>query len=368
MGTTLSTAKRVLVTGATGFLGTSLLPQLEKRFGEVTIVVRKSSIARATKLYAANRNVRIVSGELYRSGILDEASDADSLGGITDLVHAAAHYDLAGGSEDAYLANVVGTQNVIDLAGSLRSLERFHHISTVAVSGDYEGVYLETMFNQGQHFRNAYARTKFRAEDLVRQADGDWIRKIYRLGIVIGDSQTGRISKIDGPYYFLKLLLRVRGIAALLGKTPFNRLPLPYLPGAELPLIPVDTATLALAEMISRPLRPEERVWAYHLSGTPVIAMEFLVSAMKAYRLNLQPLAVPSEYVPARLLSSLGIPGQTIEYMTTRCRYDRRGIQKDYPDLQFPAFSEYQGAFFDFAERTLALRWPGSGRGRDSAA
>src|SRR5208337_4831216 len=34
--------------------------------------------------------------------------------------------------------------------------------------------------------------------------------RIYRPGIVVGDSRTGEIDKIDGPYYFFKLIQKIR--------------------------------------------------------------------------------------------------------------------------------------------------------------
>ena len=40
------------------------------------------------------------------------------------------------------------------------------------------------------------------------QKDVPW--RIYRPGIVVGDSKTGEIDKIDGPYYFFKLIQKLR--------------------------------------------------------------------------------------------------------------------------------------------------------------
>jgi len=34
--------------------------------------------------------------------------------------------------------------------------------------------------------------------------------RVYRPGLVVGDSATGEMDKVDGPYYFFKLIQRVR--------------------------------------------------------------------------------------------------------------------------------------------------------------
>src|SRR5690606_32353257 len=54
-----------------------------------------------------------------------------------------------------------------------------------------------------------YFRTKFDSERIARsQVKGAW--RVYRPSIVIGNSQTGEMDKIDGPYYFFKLIQKTR--------------------------------------------------------------------------------------------------------------------------------------------------------------
>ena len=65
------------------------------------------------------------------------------------------------------------------------------------------------MFDEGQGFQSDYHRTKFESEKAVRdEATVPW--RVYRPSIVVGDSETGEIDKIDGPYYFFTLLKRMR--------------------------------------------------------------------------------------------------------------------------------------------------------------
>ncbi len=65
------------------------------------------------------------------------------------------------------------------------------------------------MFDEGQRLPSPYHRTKFESERIVRdQPYVPW--RVYRPGIVVGDSKTGEMDKIDGPYYFFKAIQRMR--------------------------------------------------------------------------------------------------------------------------------------------------------------
>jgi len=59
------------------------------------------------------------------------------------------------------------------------------------VAGKYRGVFTEDMFDEGQELDNSYSQTKFESERIVRdEATVPW--RVYRPGIVVGDSQTAR--------------------------------------------------------------------------------------------------------------------------------------------------------------------------------
>ena len=60
------------------------------------------------------------------------------------------------------------------------------------------------------HARANFA-SKHESEKLVRaECQLPW--RIYRPGIVVGDSRSGEMDKIDGPYYFFKLLQKMRSL------------------------------------------------------------------------------------------------------------------------------------------------------------
>src|SRR5205085_1752495 len=102
------------------------------------------------------------------------------------------------------LANVGGTRETVAVANALKA-RCLHHVSSVAAAGNYVGTFTEAMFDEGQPLPHPYHRTKFESERIARQESRiPW--RVYRPAIVVGDSRSGEMDKVDGPYYFFPLL------------------------------------------------------------------------------------------------------------------------------------------------------------------
>ena len=104
---------------------------------------------------------------------------------------------------------MLGTRNALALAHELE-VGCFHHMSSIAVAGRYPGAFTEEMFEEVGDLSHPYFRTKHEAEALVRgTCRTSW--RIHRPGMVVGDSNTGAVDKIDGPYYFFRLFVKSCG-------------------------------------------------------------------------------------------------------------------------------------------------------------
>jgi nucleoside-diphosphate-sugar epimerase len=129
--------------------------------------------------------------------------------------------------------NVSGTRTVLDLARDCGRLERIVHWSTAMVSGDRRGTFYEEDLDAGQKFHNDYERTKYEAEQLVRAAMHQLPITVLRPGIIVGDSQTGEIDKLDGPYYLMVLIAtNASGLRLPLlgrGEAPLHLVPIDYV-------------------------------------------------------------------------------------------------------------------------------------------
>src|SRR5271165_1991997 len=157
---------------------------------------------------AAGR-IEPVVGDLRRPLLGVEREQVEELRGkVTQFFHLAAVYDMTAPAQRNTAVNVGGTTHAVELARALDA-KHLHHVSSIAVAGQYKGVFDEEMFDEHQRLPSPYHRTKFESERIVRdQPYVPW--RVYRPGVVVGDSQTGEMDKIDGPYYFFKAIERLR--------------------------------------------------------------------------------------------------------------------------------------------------------------
>ena len=155
--------KKVLVTGATGFLGGRVAHRLVELGYEVRALVRKQSVMNSLK----NLGVEIVLGDLA-----DQSSVAAAVDGVELVVHAGA--GTSGTAEDSDKATIQGTLNV--LAGCRKHrVQKLVHISSCNVyetAGLAEGqvVTEEAQLERFPQRRGRYTAAKLRAEALVIEA------------------------------------------------------------------------------------------------------------------------------------------------------------------------------------------------------
>ncbi len=237
---------RYVVTAGTGFIGRRVVSRLleTRPDAQVWVLVRRQSLGRFERLAAewGERSKPLV-GELPELALSDET--LAELGQVDHVVHCAAIYDITAGEAEQRAANVEGTRSVIDLAQRLDAT--LHHVSSIAVAGDFAGEYTEDDFDVGQQLPTAYHRTKFEAELLVRSTPGLRYR-IYRPAVVVGDSRTGEMDKVDGPYYFFGVLAKLAVLPSLTpmllpdtGRT--NIVPVDFVVDALVALMHADGST-----------------------------------------------------------------------------------------------------------------------------
>jgi thioester reductase-like protein len=229
------------LTGYPGFIGRRLLEELlhADRRARVAALVLPRFEAEAREAVQALAETEASRVELLLGDVCDMhlglsgSEYRDLVERVGQIYHLAGIRHLGVDRGTLERVNVEGTRNVIELAREAPGLSRLNHMSTVHVAGDRQGVIAEDELEEGQRFRNAYEDTKFRAEVLVRKAMADLPITIYRPATVVGDSHTGRIDRLDGPYYLALLLvtspLRVPLPLPGSGSFPFNVVPVDYV-------------------------------------------------------------------------------------------------------------------------------------------
>ena len=110
--------------------------------------------------------------------------------------------------------------------------KHFHLFSSIASAGLFEGLFREDMFEEAEGLEHPYFRTKHDSEGIVRrECSIPW--RIFRPALVVGDSRTGEMDKIDGPYYFFKLIQKMRKLLP-------SWMPTIGIEGGRINVVPVD--------------------------------------------------------------------------------------------------------------------------------
>ena len=241
-------ATRYLVTGSTGFIGRRLMPRLLRRGGKLAVLVRAASQPGHASLLEAWREtatrhggeLEVLAGDLSLPG-LGLSSPLPT--GLDHVFHLAASYDLGASEEQrapptSMASSGSSTRSPPPASGGLPSRQ------LDAVAGDFAGPFTEAMLEAGQSHASPYLKTKFEAEQLVRSVWGLRCR-FYRPGAVAGDSQTGEMDKVDGPYYLFKPIQRLRGALPAW-------IPLAAPARGALNIVPVDFVAAALDHIAHR--------------------------------------------------------------------------------------------------------------------
>jgi NAD(P)-dependent dehydrogenase (short-subunit alcohol dehydrogenase family) len=356
------------VTGATGFIGKFLLERLLARpQAEVYVLVRQGSeskfVSLCERFAEASSRLHLVSGDITQPGLVSADEFANLSGQIDHVFHLAAVYDMAMDNATADLVNNEGTRHVVEFANALGGHVCLHHVSSIAVAGeDFVGTFTESMFDEGQPIRHPYYRTKFGSEKIVRE-EATVPYRVYRPGAVVGDSRTGEMDKIDGPYYFFKTIQK-------LSFTLPKWLPLIAIKGGRVTLVPVDYVAAAMDHIAHQPGLDGK---AFFLIQSPAPTMgEMLQTLLKAAHgpalaanLNLQTLHKPVRQITGRLSQMVphfdglferivGAPPAAVTAAFTQTHYDDSqaraalagsGIQcpdlRDYADKLWQYWSLY---------------------------
>jgi short-subunit dehydrogenase len=358
------------VTGATGFIGRNLVERLLQREGTIYALVRAGSRGRLEELRtgwgADGARIVPISGDLTQPGLAVSEEDLLAMRGEIDhFFHLAAIYDIEADAETQQIANVEGTRHAIELATTVEA-GCFHQVSSIAAAGLYRGVWTEDMFDEAQKLdNNPYFRTKHESERLVREeCPRPW--RVYRPGIVVGDSRTGAIDKIDGPYYFFKALQRARKVLP-------SWLPTLGIEGGEINIVPVDYVAAALDHLAHEP-KLDGR--AFHLTDPrPKTAGEVINLFAKAadapqmaFRLDTDvtepatsalrsalKLLPGSKRAVKAALDQIGLPASVFTYIDYPTRFDSTATQEALAGsgIEVPRLESYSTRIWDYWERNL---------------
>ena len=358
------------VTGASGFIGKRLVRALLSHPGStVYFLLRNASPERVATLreYWKTDETRAipVAGNLITAK-LGVASDevATLMNKVDHFFHLGAVYSLEADPSVELMTNVDGTRNALCFAQTIRA-KRFHHMSSIAAAGLYQGVFREDMFEEAERLEHPYFASKFQAEKIVREECRlPW--RIYRPGIVVGNSKTGEMDKVDGPYYFFKLIQKLRKILP-----PW--LPVIGVEGGRINLVPVDFVVSALDHLAHVDGQDGH---CFHLTDSDphrvgdILAL-FARAAhapdmgirINAALLGLIPRGIldgvlaltPARRLREAIMKDLGLPDGILQFLNYPTRFDNRDAQRllDQAGIRVPRIEDYAWRLWDYWERHL---------------
>lgn len=234
----------LFITGATGLVGKDVLIRMLR----TKPAIRAYALIRgATGEHQLMRSlgelaprVTPVRGDLARRGLGVEYGVRKSLTReVTLVVHAGADTTFSRSLAEARAVNTEGTRELLSLCRAMGSLRRFAYVSTAYVAGRSLGLILEGDNGTASGWVNAYERSKYEAEKLVRQSSLDWV--IFRPSTIVCDAVSGKVSQVNAVHRALKVYNR--GLASM-------------MPGERcdtLDVVPADYVSDAIARVILDP-------------------------------------------------------------------------------------------------------------------
>ena len=361
---------KYFVTGASGFIGKRLVASLLARPDATVYYLLRNPVAdRVQGLQrfwgaAAERAIPIA-GDLTAAALGVAPADLARLDGAVDHVfHLGAVYALEADPQVEMQTNVEGTRNAVQFAARI-SARRFHHVSSIAAAGLYEGVFREDMFEEARNLAHPYFASKHESEKVVRRECAvPW--RIYRPGIVVGDSRDGQMDKVDGPYYFFKLIQKMR------------RLLPPWMPsigleGGRINLVPVDFVVAALDHLAHV---EGEDGRCFHLTDPHPHRVGEIMSIfaraahapdmtvrINAALLNLIPRGLlkslmaltPVRRIRKAVMHDLGLPDDILSFVNYPTRFDCSNAERLLrpAGIRVPPLQSYAWRLWDYWERHL---------------
>lgn len=345
----------VLLTGLPNVLARRVLGELVAGGARVRAIVKRDDWVEAEAALAllAPGSVELIEGDPSSMDLGLSGREFNALAAELDRIH---HVAITTGTtvdaKSAEATNVVGAREVLELAEACSHLRALVFHSSVTVSGGREGLVREDDPLPRDGFRNVVEETLARAERMMFDAMSSVPVVIVRSGMMVGDSVTGEVDRLDGFYLLVLLIMTSPRELAL---------PMPSRGDAPLHLVPVDFVAKAACQ-IGRDPRSVGKV--FHLvDRRPLSSKQALDVVAQAAGRRMGRGFIPANVTKA-LLSAPGLdrfarsPRTLLDALATRVSYgtDNADAILAGTHIECPSFESYADVLIDYVRRRLDAR------------
>lgn len=239
----------VLLTGfPANEIARRVLPELLEQGAHVLTLIPERFLDRAREWLSAlprehQQRTEVLVGDVAALDLGLSGREYLELAARVKVIHHCAAVTYSGAPVSmAERVNVGGTCEVLEFARMARSLDRLVHWSSIGATWDRHGVVAEDELLEPRS--NPISRTRYRAEKLLAKARGELPITVLRTSMLVGDSRSGRLARIEGAHLLISALLNApRDLPVLRPAQAYARLqvvPIDYAVDAGLAIAGAD--------------------------------------------------------------------------------------------------------------------------------
>ena len=361
--------RRILMTGITGLVGSAFATELLRRDENVEIIAltrgqgNKDAEARvketireqcefdSTPEFEKEAISRI---SVIKRNIASPIPNAkiDSLEGVDTVFHCAADVNLGKDPYGkTYINNFQGTKNLLKTAKKL-GVKAFHQVSTAYVAGNRPGTVKEDGPRENPTFNNAYEKSKYNAEKLVRESGIPYT--IYRPSIIVGNLRDGKIRRPLAFYRILEFFAKMKKRqCAKMGVLPHEPIHLTMHLRArhseQIYFVPIDYVQQTISDLFLLPVTNK----TYHVTGKNPGSLDNIAKIGKTL-LKIDGLDVVENASQLSLKEKLvhKFLGDLMPYFSTEIEFDTKNVAEDLGEdtldwkIDYDALSIVIGEYF----------------------
>ncbi|WP_227394647.1 SDR family NAD(P)-dependent oxidoreductase [Jeotgalibacillus aurantiacus] len=328
----------IMITGATGFVGTKLMHSLlEKGHNLFPVVRNEKKLSDFLTVLEKEKKDRIrpVFGDITQPMFGLSEEEVSELNSKVDILyHTAAYLSFdPDDREKTFFVNVEGTRHALDVAKKL-AIPRFYHVSTAYTAG-LENEADEKLHVKNREFVNDYEESKNHAEHLVMDKKDELKVSIFRPAIIVGDSETGEANTTFALYGLLKAVALLKKLIRRGRVNASDTIRLFSDPGASNNVVPVNH----VVDVLTAAALHAKAGTIYHISNNHAPENKQVVEWIKE-KSGVQNLDITGN--PAELSEKdevINAPMSVFHtYLSRTVTFHNRNTQQLLKDAGYPAF------------------------------